>query len=421
VTVDWDIGEHRLTSITAYSAYDWSKITDGDFSDLDLVVARFNEDYEQYSQEIRWISPTGGKLDYVVGAYYHMWELLSNRQNTFNRPPLNGTSIRIQDQDDDLVSVFGATTWHITDALRLAGSLRYTQEKKEAFMTRELTPVAPGLGTDFGDERDEEHWDPAATVQWDVTDRTMLFATYTHGSKGGGFAGDSATVTPETFQFEDETSNSYEVGIKFEGSSVRYALTAYRSEFKNLQVSILDPTISAFSTENVGESRSQGVEAEAMWAPFAGLTLSGSLAYLDAEYTFWPNGPCLYPNDAIPTCRQDRAGTKFDTPEWTGTAQVAYERPMTASLDFLLSVQAAFQGEADRYNNPRCVQESYTKYDARIGVRGGEGRWHAILRGKNLNDEWTFGGCPPTPLRAGFYTYNTEPPRTVAMEVGFRF
>ena len=419
--VDWDIGEHRLTSITAYSGYDWSKVTDGDFSELDLVVARFHEDYEQYSQEIRWISPTGGKLDYVVGAYYHVYDLLTDRQNSFNRPPLDGTIIRRSNQDDDLFSIFGAATWHLTDSLRLAASLRYTNEKKDAFMTRDLTGVAPGLDTDIGGSRKEEHWDPAASFQWDITDRTMFFVTYTHGSKGGGFAGDSSTATPATFQFEDERSRSYEVGVKYEGPSARLSLVAYRSEFEDLQVSILDPTTSTFSTENVGKSRSQGVEAEAAWAPIQGLMLTAALAYLDAEYTYWPNGPCLYPRDSDPTCRQDRAGTPFSTPKWTGAAQVSYQRPLTASLDILMSLQAAYQAESNRLENPRCIQEAYTKYDARLGVQADGGRWHAVLRGKNITDEWTFSGCPPTPLRAGYYTYNTEPPRTVAMEVGFRF
>src|SRR5690606_34949693 len=156
-----------------------SKVTDGDFSDVDFVVARFAEDFEQYSQEIRLLSPTDRKVDYVIGAYYHQSDLYTNRQNSFNRAPLNGTSIRQFAQDDRLFSVFGQARWHLADTLRLSGSLRYTNEEKEGFITRDIIPTAPGLTTDFGQVRKEEHWDPAASIEWDLTSQAMLFLSYT--------------------------------------------------------------------------------------------------------------------------------------------------------------------------------------------------------------------------------------------------
>src|SRR5690606_19020124 len=105
-------------------------------------------------------------------------DLHTNRQNSFNFGALNGTSIRAFDQDDNLFSVFGQTRWNLTDTVRLSGSLRYTNEEKDGFITREITPVAPGLTTDFGQTRKEEHWDPAANIEWDVTPQSMLFLAY---------------------------------------------------------------------------------------------------------------------------------------------------------------------------------------------------------------------------------------------------
>jgi iron complex outermembrane receptor protein len=40
-------------------------------------------------------------------------------------------------------------------------------------------------------------------------------------------------------------------------------------------------------------------------------------------------------------------------------------------------------------NDPRAVQESYTKIDARIAVGNLPGRWEVALIGKNLTDEIT--------------------------------
>jgi len=61
VTVDWELGFATLTSISAYSAYDSeSEPGNTDMAAVPALARTKLEDYEQYSQEIRLVSPGNG-------------------------------------------------------------------------------------------------------------------------------------------------------------------------------------------------------------------------------------------------------------------------------------------------------------------------------------------------------------------------
>jgi len=86
LTLDYNIGDSVLTSITSLAQYEIEFFDDFDFGAAfdEVNFAIFNpgsvvpystyfqrdEDYDQFSQEIRLVSPGGEKLDYLVGAYY---------------------------------------------------------------------------------------------------------------------------------------------------------------------------------------------------------------------------------------------------------------------------------------------------------------------------------------------------------------
>ena len=69
LTLDWDVGEFMLTSISGFSTMHETMVIDADFSALPLLLLDQDEDYSQRSQELRLVSPPG-KFEYVVGYYY---------------------------------------------------------------------------------------------------------------------------------------------------------------------------------------------------------------------------------------------------------------------------------------------------------------------------------------------------------------
>ena len=75
LTLDWQLGGGTLTSITGFSTYAFDELCDCDFTGANVFNVGLDEDFDQLSQEIRFASPQGNTLDYIVGAYYEDTEL----------------------------------------------------------------------------------------------------------------------------------------------------------------------------------------------------------------------------------------------------------------------------------------------------------------------------------------------------------
>ena len=68
---NWNIGESKLTSITAYRYWWFEPINDADNTSLSAIInAGQSVDDEQWSQELRWTSPGGRTVEYVAGLFY---------------------------------------------------------------------------------------------------------------------------------------------------------------------------------------------------------------------------------------------------------------------------------------------------------------------------------------------------------------
>lgn len=142
---DLNLGEHVLTSITAYRRYDNEEIRDGDWVDRPYVGITQLHDFgpqsgDTFSQELRLASPTGQLFEYVVGAFYsHAYT-----ERTFSRfdvvctlapaptvlTPCTapGTVLTTPSGSAtfgsafDNVAVFGQGTLNLTDRFRLIGA-----------------------------------------------------------------------------------------------------------------------------------------------------------------------------------------------------------------------------------------------------------------------------------------------------------
>ena len=93
----------------------------------------------------------------------------------------------------------------------------------------------------------------------------MFYFSWKEGFKAGGFDLDAFTFPfiTGTLGFEPEEVTAYEVGARMDllGGNARLNVTAFRSEYENLQVAVFNGVI-GFNTANAAESRSQGVEVE---------------------------------------------------------------------------------------------------------------------------------------------------------------
>jgi iron complex outermembrane receptor protein len=396
-------GGHQLAAITGYSEYETDHGTDADFFENDLAYSTFKEWFDQTSQEIRLLSPTDQTFEYIVGVYWHLSTIHEERDTgALFAPP--ASSARDFDQDNETLSLYGNLTWNITDHWSLQGGLRYTDESKDASYIRWAGPLAftqrTGAITRIQDSLSASNTDPSLILRWQPTDELMLYASYAEGYKSGGFQGAIPNATAAAFEFLPETAKSYEIGVKGAYDRFSYEVAAFDMSYEDLQVSSAinanpNTTVFAFFTGNAAEASSKGVEASGAFAVTESFLLNGSMAYLDASYDSYPDGPCAIgqapDNPARGSCNLTGVDLQF-APKWSGSLTASYSHPITDNLGFSgdLTVNYRDDHRTEAAHDPEFLQSAYSKWDLRLALEIGQNHEVAVI-GRNITDEYTFG------------------------------
>jgi iron complex outermembrane receptor protein len=388
------------------------------------------------------LSPTDQTLEYVIGGYFDYSNYKIRYQNNYNFPEL-GRSGQVHsdfNQNAYTYSLFGQATWHVMDDLRLIGSLRYTAIDKDAtYATTIDTVVGAPLRpvTSAAGSISEDNIDPSVTIQYDVAKDVMLYALWGRGSKSGGFVSNTFGTTNATFTFQPEKSQSYEGGVKstwLEGALIAN-LSIYRTEFKNLQVTVFDPVTAGFLNRNAGKASSTGVEGELIYKPIDSLTITASGAYQDAKYDDFPGAACLA-RQTLAQCNPSvpasvAANNIGDTPipfssNWTGNLQVEYVHPLTEGMILTTTVATNYRSKyynADNESLIYGVQPGYAKWDFRVQVSDVDNKWDVALVGKNVFDIKTYAFstsfAQPITLDPRVHKW-LEEPRTISIEASLR-
>ncbi|MBN8805080.1 MAG: TonB-dependent receptor [Sphingopyxis terrae] len=464
LNADLEIGEHTLTSVTSLLDYKTREIVDVDFSGISFLDGtNLREDYRQFSQELRLTSPGGEAFNYIGGVYYQHAKLDVQDFTLFNPTflglgaPFNALGDTRNDRDysqtSDLISAFAQGELSLTDQLRVTAGARFNHEKKSG--RRSLAIVQGPLSTapaavvaavfralnieahSIAGKLSEDSFNPMVNVQFDATDDLMLYASYARGTKAGGFdirsnsLPTSTTVAkPGAFEFQDESADNFEAGLKYKGRDVAFNLSFYRTKYKDLQVNIFDGTLN-FNVRNAAAARTQGIEADFRAALAEGLTISGAIAYLDFKFTNFTDGQCYYLQTPGPGGFCDYSGKRNAlTPKWSGNLNVDYWTPVGSDLKLSFNVNADFSSSyiAAANLDPRTYQGSYAKLGARVALGQIDNRWEVALIGRNLTDQRILqtGSAMPlaTTITGGAgnaYNGIVDRPRTIAVQVTGRF
>ncbi len=464
LNADLEIGEHTLTSVTSLLDYKTREIVDVDFSGISFLDGtNLREDYRQFSQELRLTSPGGEAFNYIGGVYYQHAKLDVQDFTLFNPTflglgaPFNALGDTRNDRDysqtSDLISAFAQGELSLTDQLRVTAGARFNHEKKSG--RRSLAIVQGPLSTapaavvaavfralnieahSIAGKLSEDSFNPMVNVQFDATDDLMLYASYARGTKAGGFdirsnsLPTSTTVAkPGAFEFQDESADNFEAGLKYKGRDVAFNLSFYRTKYKDLQVNIFDGTLN-FNVRNAAAARTQGIEADFRAALAEGLTISGAIAYLDFKFTNFTDGQCYYLQTPGPGGFCDYSGKRNAlSPKWSGNLNVDYWTPVGSDLKLSFNVNADFSSSyiAAANLDPRTYQGSYAKLGTRVALGQIDNRWEVALIGRNLTDQRILqtGSAMPlaTTITGGAgnaYNGIVDRPRTIAVQVTGRF
>lgn len=453
LTLEYQLGEHDLTSITSYTDYDVDASIDADFTNLSLLGYELDQSYEAWSQELRLAGTLSANVDYILGLYYSDESFESGKVVPVNLAavpaldaslpavfPRTGTRHQFFTQDTTSWAAFAQATWHVTDRWRLLLGLRYTEDEKEAtkrLFFSELGGSSPdpvvstffpllGLGNphEFDDlDRQEDDLTPSLTVEWDVTDSVMVYGRYSEGFKGGGFDEDNVAGEPDVEEFDSESVVSYSLGFKsMLGGSASLNVELFRSEYDDLQVSTFLGT-GGFLVGNAGQAITQGLEADLRWMLGESFSLDASIAWLDAYYDSYENGPCVFGGGTV--CDLTDRNLQF-SPDYSGNVTLTYETPVSDNWQLTLQGNVNFTDGFDIPGDldPVVAQDSFYKLGARAALRSTSGRYEVALIGKNLTDEATTSWGNDVPLGnilGNNYFQFIDPPRTISLQGQINF
>jgi outer membrane receptor protein involved in Fe transport len=459
-----------LTSITAYSAYENGVLIDIDLTGANVFNGLMSEDYEQFSQELRLTSPSGGAFEWLAGLFYQASDLAY-----FDSLLVNDTSIlvpiidaaepgvgvlvadtgmpRYLGQDTDTMALFGQATWQVSDRTRLTFGGRLSRDEKTA--TRKLTitdmefnplppeidPLTQGLyqaffnvtNHDLKGSRDETQFMPSVSAQHEVSEDAMVYLSYARGAKSGGYdaRSNNAPENGGTFEFDDEQADALELGTKLSLADGRAELNLalFYTEYDDLQVSTYDGVL-GYNVSNAARAVSRGLEVDGRWLATDRLLFSGAFAWTDFEFKEF-QGQCWFGqvSDAADGINCDYAGqTNLLTPENSGTLSATWFDEFSNGMALDATVDVLF---TDDYLltptlDPRFVQDSYVRLNGRVALTLPGEQWEIALVGKNLTDEVivNYGNYPPLAGpnfgALGFFAF-IEQPRSVAMQVIWKY
>jgi len=201
------------------------------------------------------------------------------------------------------MSLFGQATANVTDAIRLIGGLRYTNDDLSVFhgRTSNFADSRPGIRPNFAfsGKTDKSNLSGKAGIQFDVNDDTMLYGSYTRGYKGPAynvFFNMYKSATPaltglvgidDTNVIEAETVNAFEVGSKnsfLDGKAI-VNVAFYYAKYNNYQANNPDLVAGVVTTRltNAGTVSTKGAELDILLRPARNVTISGGIAYTDAQ------------------------------------------------------------------------------------------------------------------------------------------
>lgn len=449
-TLNWDLGNITLTSITAYDQFDRVESNDWDGGFYNDSSNINTTDLSVFSQELRL---TGGDDDLLwiagiyystdeVDEYYHYFmsdSVFGNGSIPWNVGLFAPTPILELDtkyfQETDSIAAFGHVEWRFTDDWRLTLGARYTSEEREwsgcTFIADDGT-LAAFLNAQFGaslgvgdcgtidddpdsptyifaliggpDVNDAFHvfnntiktdrWMGKITLDYAVSDDVLLYGTISNGFKSGGFNGANSNTTLQLEPIREEVLTAYEAGVKatLANGTMQLNAAAFFYDYEDKQEQDLAVTFvgNISGLTNVPKSEISGAEAELQWAPADGWNIHVGVAILDAEITEWMavDGDL----SSWPTVvRRDVSGQKLAmSPDLQYSVLVSKEWAVGDSKIMDAAIDYSFMDSTTGGAEAPGATEDFGVANARIGFGSDNGQWRVLLWGRNITDEYYY-------------------------------
>ena len=409
-----------------------------------LQYYSYDDNPEQWSNELRLVSKDGGRLHWVAGLY---WQKTVDRNfgSTYYMPGLQYSGDAFQyelqyygltqrtmppgvwysytETSDALEATeFANINFDVTDKLNVEVGASHFHDN-ESYDTPILGfTYAPNIPSDISSTSHKV--DGKVGASYKISRQVMVYADWSQGFRpGGSNAGlpSDCYSSGVTQEYNPDTLNNYELGWKTTslGHRLLWDGAAYYMNWKDLQALIYDAAVCPSSAYNinVGQARIYGAESNIDFVINENWSLQASADYTDASII-----------SAASPSYDSYVGERLPfAPYFNWSWNARYEHPLSAALHGYLQFDMAHKG--DMYNGlnpddkntglPRILQPPYTIMNLRVGVHPGDSeRWLAELYCTNLTDKnaIVYSNTGNFDLRE-----TTNEPRVFGVRLSYRF
>ena len=458
VQADLELGFATLSSITAYRRHRF--FYSEDFDGTPLLLGNYTQRQRggYASQEIRLVSPGGGRLTWSAGVagyretvrarftneadetavcvagygYADCEELTQDLYGSGYVPPAGGVLVDVNDARSVNIglSAYADVNVRVLDALHVGIGLRHSWDRKTFGLNIPMSAGTLGNIWTFSYYTDgfveaARSWNgttPRAYLRYELQPDLSVYASITRGYKAGGFGSFTVAApgpveeyglvpqgtTPD--DFAPETVWSKEAGIKgrlWNGNLV-FDLTGFHYVYRNLQSVYFDTATRTQQVTNVGRVHGYGVEAQATLRLARWFDVTGNATYTHTEK------------------RGDRDCTLRDcgglpNPEWASSGVATVRYPMGTGEAYLAG-EWVYEGRARQSFDWRGVtrRHGFTEANLRLGYRSNAG-WEAIAYVQNLFDARYYNGAENNGDLTPANVWGVAQPRNIGLNLRWRF
>jgi iron complex outermembrane receptor protein len=482
--VTWDLDNVTLKYVGSY--FDGNNTQEngdvGFTSNPDnRVVEGVEQNSENYSHELQFISAGDGPLQWVGGLYYYHGETeqpfsINSKladyldyaipedeialfdPSTAIPNPNRAQYSQTGDLDTDSYAIYADANYSFNETWKLTAGLRYSYDEKEGFEEnfavgdlKVTETILPGMGisdydvlkpiwdaTGFPDDccgvyltpipnnrKLDDDWDNVSgriVLDYMYSDDAMLYASISTGYKAGGFRLGTIQDNPS---FDEEEVLAYEIGYKGTfNDTLQVNAAAYYYDYSDMQVLVPvlnDQNLPVEEVVNADKAEVLGFEVEAIWLPTDNLSLMGNYSYIDGEYDDFC---CAVDERGAPELgEQDLSGNPLtQAPENKVFLNASYSIQTSSWGEFVPSASYSWVDERqyDVFDNDVTRADDYYRVDALVTWYSPSENIRVIASGKNLTEEETWTSLERL-NNFGALNGQAMAPRTWSIEVQYDF
>ncbi len=374
LTIEKDLGQMTLTSITSYIEGEFDNTVEADGTTDNLLHLDFGAEHEEISQDLRLTSHDEGDLSWIVGLYY--FKDIVDVDTTFHIFEGFGGPVLGQQfsQTRESYAAYIDGTYKLDDSWTVYGGLRFTEDDGflEDFQVTPVVPLQPGK-VSYSDGEPTGRLGLRKILEND----DMIYAQFSYGYRSSAINGGALDLGALNVA-APESIKAYEVGYKSQWLDRRLTFNSsiFLYDYEDQQfLNLID--ISQQQLLNAGSSRISGLEFEIAFHPVENLSFTAGLGLLDSEYRdLILNGVDLGGNELI------------EAPHHTFNLSGDYTMYLGdgGSLSFHLDANKVDDQFFHATNSDAFSADAYWDVGTRITYRSPSEKFKIALYGKNLTD-----------------------------------